>query len=86
MGCGVSSSSVNLDKPLVSVDISDYKIEKIRAIQSHISQHPPLEGKAEEEVDKVPCHEYFTVAHAVNNSNDLIDCFKVEEDRVGQLV
>jgi LmbE family N-acetylglucosaminyl deacetylase len=85
MGCGVSSSSVNLDEPLVSVDISDYKIEKIRAIQSHISQHPPLKGKAEEEVDKVPCHEYFTVAHAVNSSNDLIDCFKVEEDRVREL-
>jgi LmbE family N-acetylglucosaminyl deacetylase len=86
LGCGVSSSSVNSDGPLVSVDISDYKFEKIRAIQSHASQHPPLEGKAEEEVEKVPCHEYFTVAHAVNNSNDLDDCFKVEEDLTGLLV
>jgi len=85
MGYGVSFSSVNPDEPLISVDISDYKIEKIRAIQSHVSQHPPLEGKAEEEVDKVPCHEYFTVAHAVKSSNDLIDCFKVEEDRVREL-
>jgi len=81
LGCGVSTSSANLEQPLISVDISDYKIEKIRAIQSHISQHPPLEGKAEEEVDKVPCHEYFTIAHSVKKSRDLMDCFDFVEDR-----
>lgn len=79
-GCGVSTSSVNPEVPLVSVDISDYKTEKMRAIQSHASQHPPLEGKAEEEVEKVPCHEYFKVAHAVNDSKDLVGCFTTEED------
>lgn len=76
LGCGVSGSIMNPVEPLISVDISDYKLEKIRAIQSHVSQHPPLEGKAEEEVDKVPCHEYFTIAHTVNKSNDLVGCFK----------
>lgn len=81
LGCGVPASSANPDQPLISVDISDYKIEKIRAIQSHISQHPPLEGKAEEEVDKVPCHEYFTIAHSMKKSRDLMDCFDIVEDR-----
>ena len=80
LGCGVSASSVNPDEPLISVDISDYKIEKIRAIQSHVSQHPPLKGNAEDEMDKVPCHEYFTVAHAVDKSNDLESCFNIVVD------
>ena len=83
LGCGVSAASVNPDKPLISVDISDYKFKKIRAIQSHVSQHPPLEGKAEDEVDKVPCYEYFTVAHAVDKSNDLESCFNIVEDLAG---
>lgn len=83
LGCGVSSSSANPATPLISVDISDYKLEKIRAIQSHVSQHPPLVGKAEEEVEKIPCHEYFSVAHAVNTSNDLIGCFNLDEELAG---
>jgi LmbE family N-acetylglucosaminyl deacetylase len=86
LGCGVSSSFGNPNEPLVSVDISDYKLEKIRAIQSHISQHPPLKGKAEEEVDKVPCHEYFSVAHSVNDSKDLVGCFNIEKEISGQLI
>ena len=86
LGCGVSASSANPDEPLVSVDISDYKIEKIRAIQSHVSQNPPLPGKAEEEVDKVPSHEYYKVAHAVNDSKDLGGCFNNEKDLTDQLI
>lgn len=82
LGCGVSSSSVDPNEQLVSVDISDYKIEKIRAIMSHVSQHPPLKGRAEDKVDQVPCHEFFTVAHAVNKSNNLGSCFQVKEDLV----
>lgn len=80
LGCGVSTSSMSPDEPLISVDISDYKLEKIRAIQSHVSQHPPLVGKAEEQVDNVPCNEYFTVAHTVKKSNDLVGCFTSEEN------
>lgn len=75
LGCGVSSLNENPDKPLIAEDISKFKVEKIHAIQSHISQHPPLPGKAEEEVDKIPCHEYFTVAHTVKHGHDLAECF-----------
>ena len=69
MGCGISSSSENSDLPLISVDVSEYRIQKIRAIQSHASQEPPLTGKAEEEVDNVPCHEYFSIAQSVKQLN-----------------
>jgi N-acetylglucosamine malate deacetylase 2 len=78
MGCGVSSSSVDSDLPFISVDVSEYRIQKIRAIQSHASQEPPLTGKAEEEVDKVPCYEYFSIAQSVSNSTNLDDYFQIE--------
>lgn len=75
LGCGVGSSPVKSDQQLISVDISDFKIEKIRAIQSHASQQPPLTGTPEEEVENIPCHEYFTVAQTVKHGRDLMDCF-----------
>lgn len=83
LGCGVSTSSLSPEEPLISVDISDYKLEKIRAIQSHVSQHPPLKGKPEDEMAKIPPHEYFTVAHAVKGSKNLVGCFIVEKDLAG---
>lgn len=81
LGCGVTDPSVISDQPMVSVDISDYKINKIHAIQSHTSQNPPLIGQAEQEVDKVPCHEYFTIAQTVDNLNNLDQCFKNDDKR-----
>jgi LmbE family N-acetylglucosaminyl deacetylase len=75
LGCGVSDSIVKTEKPLISVDISEYKMEKIRAIQSHVSQEPPLKGKPEEELDQIPCHEYFSVAHSINCALELNECF-----------
>jgi LmbE family N-acetylglucosaminyl deacetylase len=68
---GVKTSS-----SLISVDITDFKMKKIQAIQSHASQRRLLAGKPEEEVEKIPCHEYFTVAHTTSPSSDLIDCFE----------
>lgn len=82
LGCGVTATISGKEDKIIPVDISDYKIQKIRAIQSHNSQHPPFEGKAEDEVDKVSCHEYFTIAHSIKNSRDLMDCFDIPEDRV----
>ena len=78
LGCGVSSSSEAPAGPLLSVDISNYKVQKIRAILSHASQHPPLEGTTEEAVEKIPCHEYFAVAQTTKPADDLSDCFEVE--------
>jgi LmbE family N-acetylglucosaminyl deacetylase len=76
LGCGVSSSNSGAGEPLIPVDISDYKIEKVRAIQCHVSQHPALTGTPEEAVDQIPCNEYFTVAHAGSHSNGTADWFE----------
>ena len=62
LGCGVSSSDTDAGHPQIVVDISDYKLNKIRAIQSHASQDPGLPGRPEEELGKIPCTELFTVA------------------------
>jgi N-acetylglucosamine malate deacetylase 2 len=85
LGCGISSSIAKGDEQLTPVDISDYKLDKVRAIQCHASQHPPLEGKPEEEVDKIPCHEYFTLGHKGNDVNDAVDWFECVEKGVQQL-
>jgi LmbE family N-acetylglucosaminyl deacetylase len=62
LGGGVTSAIRGDRNPLVSIDISSYKLEKIKAIQCHASQIPGLNGKPEEEVDKIPCHEFYTIA------------------------
>lgn len=85
LGCGVPSSKSSGDEPLIPVDISGYKIEKVRAIQCHVSQHTSLEGKPEEVVDQIPCHEYFTVAHTGSNANAAADWFEEMKDHSGQL-
>lgn len=79
LGCGVSGSVSITQGSLISVDISGYKIEKVHAIQCHGSQHPPLTGKVEEEVEKIPCHEYFKVAHSIIEAHDLLDCFEARD-------
>ena len=86
LGCGVSSSNTNSDDPLVAIDISGYKIEKVRAIQCHASQHPALEGNPEEAVDQIPCHEYFTVAHGGSNSDNSVDWFESIKDLAEQRI
>ena len=86
LGCGVSSSNSSGEEPLIPVDISDYKIEKVRAIQCHASQLPALEGNPEEAVDLIPCHEYFMVAHIGSNSNGTADWFESLKDRALQQI
>ena len=56
LGCGVTYSNTDAGQPQVEVDISDYKLNKIRAIQSHASQEPGLPGMPEEGVGKNPMH------------------------------
>lgn len=80
LGCGVSSSNAKDDERLVQIDISEFKIEKIRAIQSHVSQHPPLEGKAEDEVDNIPCHEYFSLGQKGVGENNTASWFEGVKD------
>ncbi len=71
LGCGVTSSNTEDGQPLVEVDISDYKLDKVRAIQCHASQNPGLPGRPEEEVDKIPCSELYTIARDTENRGEL---------------
>ena len=84
LGCGVSSSRTVDGQPLVEIDISDYKLEKIRAIQCHASQNPGLPGSLEEEVDKIPCSELYTVARDAKTADNYPDWFETvrEEEMI----
>ena len=76
LGCGVSSLDTEDEKPLVEIDVSDYRLEKVRAIQCHASQNPGLPGRAEEEIDKIPCSELYTIARDVRTAENYPDWFE----------
>jgi LmbE family N-acetylglucosaminyl deacetylase len=80
LGCSVSLSNTEDGKPLVEVDISDYKLAKVRAIQSHASQDPGLPGKPEEEVDKIPCSEVYSIARDANPTENYPDWFEMGKE------
>jgi LmbE family N-acetylglucosaminyl deacetylase len=80
LGCGVSSSKTDDGQPLVEIDISDYKLEKVRAIQSHASQNPGLPGRPEEEVEKIPCSELYTIARDAKTTDNYPDWFDVSRE------
>jgi LmbE family N-acetylglucosaminyl deacetylase len=61
-GCGIPPSQEMVGGPVVSIDISDYRVSKVRAMQCHASQKPPFKGTPEEEAEKLTCHEYFVSA------------------------
>jgi len=80
LGCGVSTLDKNNEDPLVVIDISDYKIEKVHAIQCHASQLPALDANPEKAEDQIPCNEYFTVAHAGIYPDHSVDWFENIKD------
>ena len=86
LGCGVSFSNTEDGKPLVEVDISDYKLEKVRAIQSHASQDPSLTGRPEEEMGKIPCSELYTIARdleGIDISTNWFEPLRIDESKEG---
>lgn len=62
-------------RPVASIDISDYRLPKVRAMQAHVSQNPPYTGDPAEEADKLTCYEYFTLARPVTADGELNDLF-----------
>jgi len=78
LGCGVTFSNTDSGQPLVEVDISDYKLDKIRAIQCHTSQNPGLLGRPEDEMDKIPCSELYTIARDVKTMENYPDWFETQ--------
>ena len=80
LGCGVTFSSTGDGQPLVEVDISDYKLEKVCAIQCHASQDPGLPGRPEEEMDKIPCSELYTIARDAKTAENYPDWFEPQRE------
>jgi LmbE family N-acetylglucosaminyl deacetylase len=79
LGCGVSDTNMDVGKPRVDVDISEFKPEKVRAIQSHVSQQPNLPKVLEEAAGQLASHEIYTLARL----NEPISWFEevIEEKR-----
>jgi LmbE family N-acetylglucosaminyl deacetylase len=74
-GCGVVPSQEAAGGPVASIDISDYRLPKLRAMQAHASQHPPFTGNPEKEIEKLACHEYFVLARPFGNYTDTTGLF-----------
>lgn len=75
LGCGVTYSNMDAGQPQVEVDISEYKLNKIRAIQSHASQDPGLPGRPEDEMGNIPCTELYTIARDAKSAENYPDWF-----------
>lgn len=76
LGCGVTSLQTDDEQALVDIDITDYKLNKVRAIQSHASQDPGLPGRPQEEADKIPCSEIFAIARDAKTTGNYPDWFE----------
>ena len=61
-GCGVVSPVTLASGPVAVIDIGPFRTTKVRAMQCHASQHPPVSGPPADEAPRVACHEYFTLA------------------------
>jgi LmbE family N-acetylglucosaminyl deacetylase len=75
-GCGIPPSKELAGGPVVSIDISDYRVSKVRAMQCHASQEPPFSGDSEEEAEKLTCHEYFVLARPRRKEQNSTDLFE----------
>lgn len=61
-GCGVVPAPEAAGGPVAAIDVADYLVAKVRAMQCHASQKPPYPGSPEVEARRLVCHEYFTRA------------------------
>jgi LmbE family N-acetylglucosaminyl deacetylase len=65
-GCGVIPSEDIAGGPAAAIDVAEYLVPKVRAMQCHASQAPPFSGPPEVEAERLACHEYFTLARPVS--------------------
>lgn len=74
-GCGIPPSDDVVKGPVASIDITDYRIKKVQAMQCHTSQNPPFPGSPAEEAEKLTCHEYFILAQQNEKSAQINGLF-----------
>lgn len=72
-GCGVQPPQEVVSGPVVAIDVGDYLVTKVQAMQSHTSQKPPYPGNPVEEATRLACHEYFTLARPALNLESTTD-------------
>jgi LmbE family N-acetylglucosaminyl deacetylase len=75
-GCGVIPSNAIAGGPAISIDVGDFLVTKVKAMQCHASQNPPYPGSPEEEAQRLTCHEYFVLARPVVAEVDFSDLFE----------
>ena len=66
-GCGVPPPSEIVGGFVTGIDVENYLVTKVRAMQCHVSQHPPYLGVPEEEARRLACHEYFTLVRPLSS-------------------
>lgn len=74
-GCGVPSRATAASGPLAAIDIAAYRVTKVRAMQSHLSQQPPFPGEPAVEAARLFCHEYFSLVRPRGWPEPLTDLF-----------
>jgi LmbE family N-acetylglucosaminyl deacetylase len=72
-GCGVTPSQEVAGGPVASIDITDYRLPKLLAMQAHASQNPPFKGTPEEEIENLACHEYFVLVRPPDPMSEMTD-------------
>jgi LmbE family N-acetylglucosaminyl deacetylase len=75
-GCGVIPPREITGGPVAAIDVSEYLVTKVKAMQCHASQNPPYPGSPEKEAQRLACHEYFVLAHPVVDEINLSDLFE----------
>ena len=68
--CGVPLEAEAAGGLLVSIDIDDFRVVKVRALRQHKSQNPPpfREG-LKDAAAKLTCHEVFRLARLISTDN-----------------
>lgn len=82
LGCGVTSIATKEDNPQIKIDISDFRLSKVKAIRCHASQNPGLEGNITEEAEKLPCFEIYTIARTMGGGNGSLEWFFAETEKI----
>lgn len=72
-GCGVPVVVQQRDAPVAAINVSDYLVTKVKAVQCHASQDPPFHGPPAEAAAALACHEYFTLARPAISTLATID-------------
>ncbi len=67
--CGVPLSPAIVGGPMVAIDVGGFLVTKVKAMQQHRSQNPPVTGLPEEAARHLACHEVFRLVRPVSDDD-----------------